>query len=96
MENDIEVEVAIIFTMDREHHNPTLKVIEKGYHFLLEKLVPLFETNGGPIIAMQIETEYGSFGNDKKYLNYVKDSMIERGIDVLRHWDVICSVRYDF
>ena len=32
---------------------------------------------------MQVENEYGSYGNDKKYLNYLKGGMIKRGIDVL-------------
>ena len=67
----------------RSFYEPYLKKVDNYYDVLLKKLVPLLTTNGGPIIAMQIENEYGSFGNDKKYLNYVKDSMIERGIDVL-------------
>lgn len=67
----------------RSFYQPYLDKVDNYYDVLLKKLVPLLQTNGGPIIAMQIENEYGSFGNDKKYLNYVKDSMIERGIDVL-------------
>src|SRR5690606_10668569 len=39
--------------------------------------------NGGPIIAMQIENEYGSYGNDTAYLQYIEQAMINRGIDVL-------------
>lgn len=35
--HDIEADVAIICTMDREHHDPTIQAIEKGYHVLLEK-----------------------------------------------------------
>lgn len=34
---NIEADVAIICTLDREHHDPTIKAIEKGYHVLLEK-----------------------------------------------------------
>lgn len=34
---DIKADVAFICTMDREHHDPTVKAIEKGYHILLEK-----------------------------------------------------------
>lgn len=36
-EHNIEADVAIICTLDREHHDPTVKAIEKGYHVLLEK-----------------------------------------------------------
>ncbi|QUW24058.1 beta-galactosidase [Sporosarcina sp. Marseille-Q4063] len=67
----------------RTYYEPYLDKVDNYYDVLLKKLVPLLQTNGGPIIAMQIENEYGSFGNDKKYLNYIKDSLIKRGIDVL-------------
>ena len=29
----------------------------------------MLATQGGPIVAMQIENEYGSYGQDKQYLN---------------------------
>ncbi|NOU74958.1 beta-galactosidase [Paenibacillus sp. LMG 31458] len=64
-------------------HRPYLNKVDAYYDVLLAKLVPLLCTNGGPIIAMQIENEYGSYGNDKNYLMYVKRAMIGRGIDVL-------------
>lgn len=67
----------------RSYYEPYLEKVDRYYDVLLKKLQPLLQTNGGPIIAMQIENEYGSFGNDKKYLNYIKDAMIKRGIDVL-------------
>lgn len=54
----------------------------------LEKLVsilkPYFITNGGNIIAMQVENEYGSYSNDKKYLRALCDIYDELGIDVLK------------
>lgn len=37
LEDDIEADVAFICTLDREHYEPTIKAIEKGYHVLLEK-----------------------------------------------------------
>ena len=49
----------------------------------MPRLKPLLCTNGGPVVAMQVENEYGSYGNDKKYLNYLKEGLIRRGIDVL-------------
>lgn len=52
------------------------------YDVLLPKLVPMQSTHGGPVIAMQIENEYGSYANDKKYLQFLKTAMEERGIDV--------------
>lgn len=35
--DDIDADVAFICTLDREHYEPTIKAIEKGYHVLLEK-----------------------------------------------------------
>ncbi|TCP22342.1 beta-galactosidase [Scopulibacillus darangshiensis] len=60
-----------------------LEKIDNYYDVLMEKLKPLLSTNGGPIIAMQIENEYGSYGNDTKYLEYLRDGLTSRGIDVL-------------
>ncbi|QUG41975.1 beta-galactosidase [Psychrobacillus sp. INOP01] len=67
----------------RSYYEPYLEKVDNYYDVLIKKLVPLLQTNGGPIIAMQIENEYGSFGNDKKYLNFLKDAMIARGVNVL-------------
>ncbi|WP_372009496.1 beta-galactosidase family protein [Paenibacillus chitinolyticus] len=60
-----------------------LAKVDAYYDVLLPKFVPLLCTNGGPIIAMQVENEYGSYGNDKAYLRYLREGMIDRGIDVL-------------
>ncbi|RAV19912.1 glycoside hydrolase family 35 protein [Paenibacillus contaminans] len=67
----------------RCYHKPFLDKVDAYYDVLLPKLKPLLCTNGGPVIAMQIENEYGSYGNDVKYLQHLQNSMIERGIDVL-------------
>lgn len=60
-----------------------LKCVERFYKKLLPMLVPLLETNGGNIIAMQVENEYGSYGNDKEYLAFIEQFMRDCGIDVL-------------
>lgn len=39
-------------------------------------------TNGGPILMVQIENEYGSFGNDKIYLETLKNLWVQNGITV--------------
>lgn len=67
----------------RSYDTLYLEKVDNYYDVLMEKLRPLLHTNGGPIIAMQIENEYGSYGNDKAYLNYLKKAMKTRGIDVL-------------
>lgn len=60
-----------------------LRHIQAYYHELLPRLVPFQRTHGGPIIAMQIENEYGSFGNDTAYLQWLQAAMEAEGIDVL-------------
>ncbi|MFC5701616.1 beta-galactosidase [Cohnella faecalis] len=64
-------------------HRPYLDKVDAYYDVLMPLLKPLLCTNDGPIIAMQIENEYGSYGNDKAYLDYLRDGMIRRGVDVL-------------
>jgi beta-galactosidase len=56
--------------------------VEKFYTVLFDILRPLLVTNGGPIIMMQIENEYGSYGNDKKYLNFLVDLYKKLKMDV--------------
>ena len=60
-----------------------LAKVEAYYDELLPRLAPLLCTNGGPVIALQIENEYGSYGNDKAYLNAIRNMMVKRGMDVL-------------
>ncbi|MGO4789983.1 beta-galactosidase [Paenibacillus sp. 2KB_20] len=60
-----------------------LEKVDHYYDELIPRLVPLLTSNGGPVIAMQIENEYGSYGNDTAYLEYLKDGLIKRGVDVL-------------
>lgn len=64
-------------------YKPFLDRVDKYYDILLKIMKPLLCTNGGPIIAMQIENEYGSYGNDKEYLQYIEKGLIKRGVDVL-------------
>ena len=49
---------------------------------LCDEVRPYLTTNGGSVIMMQCENEYGYYGDDKEYLNYLKQGFIDRGIDV--------------
>ena len=63
--------------------NPTyIKYFENYLHHLFEQIKPLLSTNGGPIIMMQCENEYGYYGNDKKYLSHLYNYYRSEGIDV--------------
>lgn len=56
--------------------------LEKYYSVLLPKIVPYLHTNGGPIILVGLENEYGSFGSDKEYLRLTEQMYRQYGIDV--------------
>ena len=43
----------------------------------MPKLGPLLAARGGPIIAMQVENEYGYWGADKKYLEELRTILLE-------------------
>uniref|UniRef100_A0A5B7BUK6 Beta-galactosidase n=1 Tax=Davidia involucrata TaxID=16924 RepID=A0A5B7BUK6_DAVIN len=48
-----------------------LDLIERWWGNLLPKVAPLLYDNGGPIIMVQVENEYGSYGDDKAYLHHL-------------------------
>ena len=43
---------------------------------------PFLCTNGGPILMVQVENEYGSYGNDKTYMETVRKIWIKNRINV--------------
>lgn len=45
-------------------------------------LTPLQVTRGGPILMVQVENEYGSFGKDPKYMGQLRQALIDGGIEV--------------
>ncbi len=59
-----------------------LKLMKAYYEQLGKQLAPLQVTHGGPILMVQIENEYGSYGHDKKYLRINEKMMREAGFDV--------------
>ncbi len=62
---------------------PYIKAVERFYRELFKRLLPLMYSNGGNIIAMQVENEYGSYGNDKEYLSFIKNLMLDCGFKEL-------------
>lgn len=59
-----------------------LEKVRNYFNVLLPLLTPLQVTEGGPVIMMQVENEYGSFDNDKDYLRALKVMMTEAGVNV--------------
>lgn len=49
---------------------------------VFDRIRPLLSTNGGPVIMLQCENEYGYYGDDKEYLKKLYTVYRENGIDV--------------
>ena len=58
-----------------------LQAIADYYDELLPRLVPRLLDKGGNILMMQVENEYGSYGEDKDYLRAIRQMMLDRGVD---------------
>jgi len=59
-----------------------MEAAERYISRLAEEVRPFLITNGGPLLMVQIENEYGSFGNDRNYLFRLREVWKENGIDV--------------
>src|SRR5699024_1157509 len=66
----------------RTSDNLYLHYVKRYYCELFKQLIPLQINNGGPIIMMQVENEYGSFGEDKLYISEMKKIMESLGVTV--------------
>ncbi len=59
-----------------------LEHVSDFFSEIIPKLVKHQITNGGNILMMQIENEYGYYSDDKDYLIFLKNLMIDLGVDV--------------
>ncbi|XP_077978610.1 beta-galactosidase-like [Glandiceps talaboti] len=68
-------------TSDPDYLNPVLKWMD----VLLEVIKPYLYINGGPVISIQVENEYGSYGAcDYDYLRQLRNKVIDHvGNDVV-------------
>ncbi|WP_329247706.1 beta-galactosidase [Streptomyces sp. NBC_01478] len=56
--------------------------LERWFQRLLPEVVSRQLDRGGPVIMVQIENEYGSYGSDAVYLRRVADLLREQGVTV--------------
>lgn len=59
-----------------------LAAADRYIQHLAQQVKGLQCTNGGPILMVQIENEYGSYGNDKQYLDHLAKYWRKQGINV--------------
>uniref|UniRef100_A0A3P8RFW1 Beta-galactosidase n=1 Tax=Astatotilapia calliptera TaxID=8154 RepID=A0A3P8RFW1_ASTCA len=67
----------------RTTHPGFIQAVNTFFDKLIPKLVPLQFKKGGPIIAVQVENEYGSFAKDQSYMLFIKEALQSRGISEL-------------
>ncbi|MEZ2372647.1 beta-galactosidase family protein [Arthrobacter sp. RCC_34] len=56
--------------------------VDAWFDELIPRLALLQRSQFGPVVAVQVENEYGSFGSDRDYLEHLRDGLISRGIEV--------------
>jgi len=67
----------------RTTHAGYLAAVARYLDRVIDEVRPLLAHNGGPIIAVQIENEYGSYGNSRAYLEWLEQALISRGVKEL-------------
>ena len=58
-----------------------LEALQNYYNNLIPVFRPYLASNGGPIIAVAVENEYGGYGNDHKYIQAIADMLKNGGVD---------------
>lgn len=72
-EDDIEIRCS----------DPTyISYFDRYLDKLFDEIRPHLSINGGNVIMLQCENEYGYYGDDKKYLAYLKEGYLRRGMNV--------------
>ncbi|MFI6488040.1 beta-galactosidase family protein [Streptomyces sp. NPDC050564] len=67
-----------IRTRDAEY----LGHVERWFHHLLGEIVPRQIDRGGPVLMVQVENEYGSYGSDQVYLRRLAELLRAEGVSV--------------
>ncbi|MCR4620838.1 MAG: beta-galactosidase [Clostridiales bacterium] len=64
--------------MDRKY----LDAVDEYLDLLMPILEPRQATRGGNILMLQVENEYGSYGDDTEYMNHIREALQKRGAEV--------------
>lgn len=64
--------------MDKDY----IAAVDRFFDSLIPRLAKHQLTNGGNVILVQVENEYGSYGDDSEYIRYLADGLRSRGITV--------------
>ena len=65
----------VVRSSDPKFMEPT----KRWFKRLGQELAPLQLSNGGPILTVQVENEYGSFGDDHAYMEQIHNALLDSG-----------------
>ena len=68
---------TVVRSSDPKFMEPAKRWLQR----LGKELAPLQVANGGPIIMVQVENEYGSFGDDHAYMRQIQQALIDSGFN---------------
>ncbi|HEX6358116.1 glycoside hydrolase family 35 protein [Actinophytocola sp.] len=57
--------------------------VGRWFDALVPRLAALQAAEGGPVVAVQVENEFGSYGDDRAYLCWLRDALTARGVTEL-------------
>ncbi len=66
---------TVVRSSDPKFFDPAKRWLKR----LGQELAPLQAGNGGPILLVQVENEYGGFGNDHVYMEQIKQAIVNAG-----------------
>jgi beta-galactosidase len=67
--------ITVVRSSDPKFMVPATRWLKR----LGQELAPLQIGNGGPILMVQVENEYGSFGNDHAYMEQNRQALVDAG-----------------
>lgn len=59
-----------------------MAAVERWFGVLLPQIVERQVDRGGPVLMVQVENEYGSYGSDHRYLRALADLLVGLGVTV--------------
>lgn len=59
-----------------------LAATKRFFKALLKEVKPTLSSKGGPVMMVQVENEYGSYGSDSEYLGWIAATLKALGVDV--------------
>jgi beta-galactosidase len=59
-----------------------LSATQRYFRRVAQEVAPLLSSRGGPILMVQVENEYGSYGDDRDYMAAMQRQLREAGFDL--------------